>query len=114
MKVIYVFLFCAIVNVLADYDSLASRRKLDTTNQFIDIHIFRSTFNDKIKEIVRLGDDMKRLSHMCAVCDKPIGDNETSQHGLEDQLQAILLEGTGIHPTEVAILGKYVLSDNRK
>ncbi|XP_050423635.1 uncharacterized protein LOC126835234 isoform X5 [Adelges cooleyi] len=109
MKYIYILLFCAISNVLANhsYDTAGWRRTLHATNQLIEIHDEKGTLWNKIKEIVALNLPMKSLSHMCAVSDKPMDDLTLNQMGLEDQLQKIVHKGSDKTKIEVAYLGNH-------
>ncbi|XP_050420498.1 uncharacterized protein LOC126833284 isoform X2 [Adelges cooleyi] len=107
MKVFFVLLCCFTLNVVTSTNfpiprtptqrtpdicttaNLPDRRRLNATNQFIQIHIDRRTIRNKIMQfVVRQDEDiMKKLTFMFALPEKEINGNFDYQKALEDELQ---------------------------
>ncbi|XP_050431064.1 uncharacterized protein LOC126839696 [Adelges cooleyi] len=103
MKLIYVIMYCAILNVLTNADIIEDRKMLDTTNILIEIHIGKGTIWDKIQYFAcHDGFSMEQLAFMFAIPDQNFDSNPVKQYALELQLQQKVLKGSDLTEDDVA------------
>ncbi|XP_050424446.1 uncharacterized protein LOC126835721 [Adelges cooleyi] len=97
MKIICALLFCAILIILAndendDDDKPKDRKKLNATNELLQMHINKCTLWDRFKHFVRQNrHSMEQLNFMFAIPEQDYDGNTIKQHILERELQQGLL-----------------------
>ncbi|XP_050424113.1 uncharacterized protein LOC126835503 isoform X2 [Adelges cooleyi] len=107
MKIIFVLLSCAILNVLATYDTLNNRKTLEITNFLFRRHKSANNMCDKIKHVVARRElSMEKLTFMFALPEQDFGRDPDLQRELELSLQQWLLEGSGLTADEAAAFAR--------
>ncbi|XP_050421303.1 uncharacterized protein LOC126833800 [Adelges cooleyi] len=122
MKVLYVLLCCAFLNVIAhiDYEfveesemiaqiereaELNARKRLETTNILIREHIDRNTIVGKIIEVVENEVLMEKLTFMFALPEQDYQQDCHLQDLMELNLQLVMVEGSGLTKVRAEALG---------